>query len=228
MRRLTSDPEATPLQLGRPVHGSDGPAGRLADIVLEPEERRVTHLVVEDEDGIARLVPATFLLPGGMRDRAVFVSCTSADVAACDSIRSFVHVGLDRYPKDNESTDIGVEDTMVLPSFGAAEFGGYGGGVEEGYGITYDRIPPGSAELRRASLVITADGRDVGHVDGFLVKGRQVTHVVLQGHYRWWTRPLAIAIDSVETIETDRITVALSKDAVDAFRGARSRWRPFS
>jgi hypothetical protein len=116
---------------------------------------------------------------------------------------------------------------MMVSSFGAAELGGYGGGLEEGYGITYDRIPAGSAELRRASMVVTADGQGVGHVDGFLVKDRQLTHVVLQGHYRWWTRPLAIGIDSVEAIETDRITVALSKDAVEAFRGARSRWLPF-
>jgi sporulation protein YlmC with PRC-barrel domain len=228
VRGLTGDPEATPLQFGRPVQGKDGPAGRLADIVVDPEARRVTHLVVEDEDGIARLVPAKFLVPGRLRDRVVVLSFSKADVTAFDSIRSFVQVGLDRFPRDNGSTAIGVEDTLLVPSFGAAEFGGYGGGLDESYGITYDRIPAGSVELRRASLVVAADGRDVGHVDGFLVKDGDITHIVLQSQYRWWTRPLAIAIESVDTIETDRITVALPKDAVAAARGPRSRWLPFA
>ncbi len=34
---------------------------------------------------------------------------------------------------------------------------------------TYDRIPAGAAEIRRASEDVSVDGHVIGHVDGFLV-----------------------------------------------------------
>ena len=47
------------LELGSPVNCTDGPFGKLADIVVDPTKRRVTQLVVEphDDHGKARLVP---------------------------------------------------------------------------------------------------------------------------------------------------------------------------
>ena len=38
------------LELGSPVNCTDGPFGELADVVVDPTKRRVTHLVV-DPDG---------------------------------------------------------------------------------------------------------------------------------------------------------------------------------
>ena len=38
----------------------------------------------------------------------------------------------------------------------------------------------------------------------------------------------AIPIESVTTIETDRITVALPEDVESALRGASSHWLPFA
>jgi sporulation protein YlmC with PRC-barrel domain len=219
--------ETTPLKLGRPVRCSDGVVGRLADVVVEPLERRLTHLVVEEPDGRARLVPAQLLRQKRTRNLTVVLSCSKADVLACESIRSFVYVGVDGFPNGDERSDIGVEETIVVPSFGGVEFGGYAGDLEEGYGVTYDRIPSGSAELRRTSPILAADGSEVGHVDGFLLAGGHVTHVVLQNGHHLKAKPLAIPVEAVEKIETDRVTLALSRDAVDSFRGERSRWQPF-
>jgi hypothetical protein len=222
------DPETTPLQLGRRVQCSDGVVGRLADVVIEPEKRRLTHLVVEEPEGRARLVPAQLLGEIRGRDLTVVLACTKADVLACKSIRSFVYAGIYGFPRDDESTDIGVEETIVAPSFGAPELGAYPDDFEEGYGVTYDRIPSGSAELRRTSPVFSVEGHEVAHVDGLLLAGEKVTHVVLQTGHHFGTRPLAVPVETVDSIETDRVTLLMSKDAVDSFRRESSRWRPFA
>lgn len=227
MRRLRRrDPETTPLQLGRPAQCSDGVVGRLADVVVEPKQRRLTHLVVEEPEGRARLVPAHLLGQIPTRDLTVVLACTKADVLACESIRSFVYAGIYGFPRDDERSDIGIEETIVVPSMGAGELTPYSGDIEEGYGVTYDRIPTGSAELRGTSPVASADGHEVGHVDGLLLAGEQVTHVVLQTGHHFGSRPLAIPVDAVESIETDRVTLSMSKDAVDWLRRESSRRRP--
>jgi sporulation protein YlmC with PRC-barrel domain len=223
-----SDPETTPLQLGRRAQCSDGVVGRVSDVVVEPEKRRLTHLVVEEPEGRARLVPAHLLAQIHTRDLTVVLACTKADVLACESIRSFVYAGISGFPRDDEHTDVGVEETIVVPNLGPAELTPYSGDVEEGYGVTYDRIPHGSAELRRRSPVMSADDHEVGHVDGLLLAGEQVTHVVLQTGHHFGTRPLAIPVEAVTSIETDRIALDMSKDAVDSLRRESSRWRPFA
>jgi sporulation protein YlmC with PRC-barrel domain len=212
VRRLSSseaDPhEPTPLHLGRPVACSDGPAGTLSDVVIDPGERRVIHIVVEDPNGTARLVPAELLVQGQPSDGAV-LSCTIEDVSNRPAIRSFSYVGPDTSPQSDDRSDIGVEDIQVVPSFGVTEFGDFGADLWSGYTVTYDRIPPGSVELRRSSAAVSVDGDELGTVDGFLVEGARLTDVMLQHTRLSDTGAATIPIDSVTAIETDRITVAL-------------------
>ncbi|HEY7421069.1 MAG TPA: hypothetical protein VH541_03585 [Gaiellaceae bacterium] len=205
-------PETTPLQLGRAVRCSDGPVGSLSDVVIDPVERRVTHIVVESPDGAARLVPAELLVEEAAPDRAIVLSCSSADVTSRDTIRSFSYVGFEAFPESDQKTDVGVEDMQVVPSFGAAGFGEFGADLWNSYAVTYDRIPPGSVELRRDSVAVSAGGDEIGTVDGFLVAGARLTHVVLQQTHLSGTGTTAIPIDSVTAIETDRITVAVPRD----------------
>lgn len=223
----TTARETTPLPLGWPVLGSDGPLGRLTDVVVDPEERRVTHLVVEDRQGDARLVPAGRLVQGRSPGRVVVLSCSGDDLASLDSIRSFSMLS-DSEPRHGDTTEVGVEDVVVVPGFGGAELGPYGPELVSSYGLAYDLIPTGSAELRHESTVVSLDGDEIGRVDGFLVAGDRLTHVVLQRTHLTDRGAAAIPIDSVTAIETDRITVALPEDAESALRGASSHWLPFA
>lgn len=220
----TAGPEPTRLRLDRPVHCRDGKAGRLADLVLEPQDRRVTHLVVEDRGGEARLVPAE-LLVHGPELRFASLSCTRAELEALEAIRSFTYVGLEEFPGDGQ-TDVGVEETVALPSFGDADFVGVGA-VEQSYGVTFDRIPHGSAELRRTSSVVSVEGEEIGHVDGVLVAGTRVTDVVVESDRLRGTRSVAVPVDSVELFETDRVTLRVSDEVLHSLPGVRSRRFPF-
>ena len=219
-------PEPTRLRLGLPVQCRDGKVGRLADVVIEPQDRRVTHLVVEDRGGEARLVPVD-LLKHEPKGRAASLSCGTADLEAFEPIRSFAYIGVEEPPKDNGQADIGVEDMVALPSFGDLELGAYAAGFDDAYGVTLDRIPHGSAELRRTSSVVSVEGQEIGHVEGLLLLGPRVTDVVVEGDLRRRTRTVAVPIDSVEAIETDRITVRVSQEVLHSLPGVRTRRFPF-
>jgi sporulation protein YlmC with PRC-barrel domain len=220
-------PDLTPLQLGRPVTCSDGSAGSLSDVVIDPQERRVSHLVVEDPNGAARLVPAELLVRGWPPELEVALACSSSDVSGRPTIRSFSYVGrFETFPENDEQSDVGVEDLQAVPGFGAVEFGDFGAELWTSYAVTYDRIPPGSAELRRGSAAVSGDDEEIGSVDGVLVEGTRLTHIVLQ-HTRL-PGVVAVPLDSVAAIATDRVTVALPSDPTDAFAAVDSRWLPLA
>ena len=153
MRELSgaeaSPQETTSLQFGRPVRCSDGPVGTLSDLVIDPAERRVSHLVVEAPNGAARLVPADLVVAGQEPGGDVVLSCSVADVLDRGTIRTFSYVGPGTFPQNDDKSDVGVEDMQVLPSFGGVDFGEFGADLWGNYTVTYDRIPPGAAELRR-------------------------------------------------------------------------------
>jgi sporulation protein YlmC with PRC-barrel domain len=205
---MATAPETTALLFGRPVESADGPVGRLTDVVVDPAERRVTHLVVEDSANKARLVAAELLVAGRDPDGPVVLSCSSADVAACPSIRSFSYVGFAGDPQTaSEGNDVGVEDVLALPSFGSLGFGDYAGDFGGAYGVTYDSIPAGSAELRRDSIVVSASQEMIGNVEGLRVDGLALAEVVV--HRTRTKETVAVPIESVVAIDTDCVTVGL-------------------
>ena len=185
-------PDMTPLHLGRPVEGSDGRLGRLTDVVVERNERRLTHLVVEDSEGKARLVPAERLVDERESDGSVVLSCSSADLAACDSIRSFSYVGFGAAEPEgkSEGTDVGVEDVVAMPAFGALAFADYAGEMGGAYGMTYDSIPAGSAELRRDSIVVTGRPGDARERRRPVARGN-TAHACPPASGRPWALPPA-------------------------------------
>ena len=197
------------LHFGRPVEGSDGALGRLTDVVVERNEQRLTHLVVEDLAGKARLVPAELLVQERESDGSIVLSCNSTDLAAYDSIRSFSYVGFGAEPPSkSDGTDVGVEDVVPMPAFGALAFADYAGDLGGAYGVTYDSIPTGSAELRRDSIVVAEDQELIGNVYGLLLEGTRLTHVLLHQPHRGEPETIPIPVASVVSIDTDCVTVA--------------------
>jgi sporulation protein YlmC with PRC-barrel domain len=197
------------LHFGRPVEGSDGRLGLLTDVVVERNERRLTHLVVEDPAGKARLVPAELFVQERESDGSVVLSCSITDLAACDSIRSFSYIGFGPEGLNkSDGTDVGVEDVVPMPAFGALAFSDYAGDLGGAYGVTYDSIPTGSAELRRESVVVSETQDLIGNVHGLQLEGTRLTHVLLHRPHRAEPETIPIPVASVVSIDTDCVTVA--------------------
>jgi hypothetical protein len=105
-------------------------------------------------------------------------SCCAARQAELRNLPNVSEVSFQRLREDAVSDpdwDVGVYDVLAFPYYESA---GFGYGFESDVVLSYDRVPKGEVELRRASNVLTADGEYVGDVDGFLVAGDDITHFV--------------------------------------------------
>jgi PRC-barrel domain len=207
------------LELGSPVRCTDGPFGELADVVIDPIARRVTHLVVapQHRHGLARLVPIDLAAAADNGHAAVLLRCTLEHARQLPSVQEFAYLRLGEFPAKDPDWDVGIENVLALPYYDYAGFGEQAIDYDSPVSMTYDRVPKGEVEIRRASDVVSADGHRLGHVDGFLVAGDdQITHVVLERGHLWGRRDVTIPIGAVTRVTTDSVTVRLTKDEVAA------------
>ena len=210
------------LELESPVRCIDGPVGELADVVIDPTSRRVTHLVVEPHGrhGLAFLVPIELAVAEDGGRPAILLHCTLEDAGRLPPVQEFAYLRLGESPANDPDWDVGIENVLGLPYYGYAGSGYAEFGqalVDPHVSMTYDRIPKGEVEIRRASEVTSPDGHRLGHVDGFLVDGDdQITHLILERGHLWGQREVTIPIGAVTHVATDSVEVGLTKEEVGA------------
>ena len=199
------------IELGATVRCADEVLGEVADVVIDPVQKRVTHLVVEPHDGHreARLVPVEIAKSGG--EHEIELACTVDEARKFPTVQEFAYLRLGQFAIEDPDWDVGVAQVLAMPYY---EAGFSPGNYMEDTGVVYDRIPKGEVEIRRASAVNSADGDHLGHVDGFVVDGEQITHLVLERGHLWGKRDIAIPIGAVADVETDVVTLNLTKDEV--------------
>jgi sporulation protein YlmC with PRC-barrel domain len=211
------------LDLGSPVRCEDGDLGELADVVVDPTTRRVTHLVIaphEHGHELPRLVPV-----GRARavDAVIVLDLAIADFEALEPVHEVAYLRLGEFPVDDPEWDVGVEDMLALPYYQGLEAQPIE--ADPHVMIGYDRIPKGEVEIRRASAVCSADGAHLGHVEGFVVEDDHISHVVLERGHLWGRRDVVIPIGAVSRVESDSIELKLSTDEVGRLPSRRvHRW----
>ena len=200
------------LRLDSHVQTTDGLSGTLADVVLDPVKRAVTHVVVRagDPDPAARLVPLQ-LVGGGEAGGALSLTCTAAQFAQLESIQGYAYLPVDERPAPDSEWDVGVEDVVMMPSYQGADLGVYTAEIDPNVGVTFDRVPKGEVEIRRASVVASSDEHELGAVGAVVVEDGRITHVVVEHGHLWWHRVVSVPIESVATLETNAIGLSLTK-----------------
>jgi sporulation protein YlmC with PRC-barrel domain len=214
------------LEIGNRVRCIDGVFGELADIVIDPLAKRVTHLVVEPEqrEGDRRLVPIQLVKGSDDKQREIELECTLDEAHGFESVHEFAYLRLGESPTEDPEWDVGVEDVLAMPYYAGLDddVGTYWGEPDSNVSMYYDRVPKGEIEVRRASAVISADGHSLGEVDGFVVdEDEQITHFVLERGHLWGRKEVTIPIGAVARVESDAVHVALSKDEVGALPAVR-------
>ena len=215
------------LEIGNRVRCTDGGYGELADIVIDPLEKRVTHLVVQPEqhDGQRRLVPIELAKGRDDEQREIDLECTLDEAQGFESVHEAAYLRLGERPAEDPDWDIGVEDVLALPYYADQGYAGLEGQystLDSPVPMYYDRVPKGEVEVRRASAVISADGHSLGEVDGFVVGADEhITHFVLERGHLWGRKEVTIPIGAVARVESDVVHVALSKDEVGALDAVR-------
>ena len=205
------------LEIGRRVNCTDGVYGELADIVVDPLEKRVMHLVVQPEQGEgARLVPIQLAKGTDDEQPEIELECTLDKAQGFESVHEGAYLRLGENPAEDPDWEVGVEDVLALPYYEGSDPGLYPE-LDSGVTMYYDRVPKGEVEVRRASAVISADGHSLGEVDGFVVNAdKHITHFVLERGHLWGRKEVTIPIGALARIETDEVHIALSKDEVGA------------
>jgi sporulation protein YlmC with PRC-barrel domain len=212
------------LEIGNRVRCTDGVYGELQDIVIDPLEKRVTHLVVKPEKGEdeARLVPIQLAKSRDDEQREIRLECTLDKAQGFESVHEAAYIRLGESPVADPDWDVGVEDVFALPYYAGVDVGLYPGEVDSHVTLYYDRVPKGEVEVRRASAVISADGHSLGEVDGFVVDADEhITHFVLERGHLWGRKEVTIPIGAVARVESDIVHVALSRDEVGALPSVR-------
>jgi uncharacterized protein YrrD len=209
---------------GTTVEAADGVFGELADVIIDPFRRQVTHLVVQPphHHDQARLVPVDAVASCGDH---VVLSWSTDRIRSSRPVEETDLIRLGDWPRVDPDWDIGNMRVLAWPFYGA---GGMGLSMpfDQGFGgrsalatTTYDRIPAGTAEVRRASEVVSSDNHVVGHVDGFVVDpDNAISHVILERGHLWGHREVPIPIHEVESVISDQIRLRAARDEIRRFR----------
>ena len=211
------------LEIGNRVRCSDGWYGELADVVIDPLEKRVTHLVVLPEQTVgSRLVPIQLAKSRDDRQREIELGCTLDETQKFESVREAAYIRLGESPALDPDWDIGVMEVLASPYYTSLGLEPYPAQLDSHVTMSYDRVPKGEVELRRTSAVISADGHSLGEVDGFVVDADEyITHFVLERGHLWGRKEVTIPIGAVAGVESDTVHLALSKDEVEALPAVR-------
>jgi sporulation protein YlmC with PRC-barrel domain len=211
------------LEIGGRVDCSDT-FGELADVVIDPPTKRVMHLVVkaQGEPWVERLVPVELADPGDGARSAVPLRATAEEVGSLPAVQEVAYLQLGDFPLDDPDWEVGIQEVYALPYYPAYD-------LEPGpldFPVMYDRIPKGGVGIRRTSHVYSAGGHHLGHVDGLLVDGDEhITHLVLERGHLWGRREVTIPIGAVAKVETDDVTLSLTRDQVGSLpEVAVQRW----
>jgi sporulation protein YlmC with PRC-barrel domain len=201
-----------PIRLGADASCSDGPCGHVSRIIVNPVDREVTHLVVDQKHRIdpGRLVPVDLVdaTTGKFRLR-----CTLAEFQALRPAQE-TEVVPDLDPTGRQDSPPSVNFLPRSP--GALRIPGDRRGRRQApQEVTVDTVPFGEVDIRRELTVCASDG-EIGQVQGVVVEpgGHYVTHVLLQEGHMWGRKEVAVPIGAVMKIGTLLIRLSLTKQQV--------------
>jgi sporulation protein YlmC with PRC-barrel domain len=184
------------FRFGTVVACSDGVAGELRRVIVDPNDRKATHLVVGPQHwtGMGRLVPMDLVETGGDQPR---LRCSTTELEALKE----------------------ADDVSFLPGAGGQWGFGFGlAGMGAGYGgpqaFITDRVPAGEIELERGDPVLATDG-EIGRVQGLVVDATNhgVLEILLAEGHLWGQKRVLIPISAVSTVK-DGVHLNLAKDQV--------------
>ena len=218
------------LNVGMLAEATDGPCGEIADVVVDPVNWRVTHLVVQPhhQHDQARLIPIDAVVSNDADHVVLSWSTKQVEHSAAVAETDFVSYG--SWPQIEGGWDVGVDRVLAWPYYpygglGVGRLGypyrhgwGYGTGGHALVTTTFDRVPDGTIEVRRASEVLSRDGHKVGHVDGFLVDPTsKITHLVLEHGHLWGHRDITIPINDIEQASSDTVQLGVTRDVIGEY-----------
>ncbi|EHJ48580.1 hypothetical protein DFW101_2576 [Solidesulfovibrio carbinoliphilus subsp. oakridgensis] len=190
---------ALDLALNAPVAATDGPLGRVAHVIINPESGTATHLVVREDalPNTLRLVPKKYCGQAGPGAVTLTISRKRAG-----ELKEYIQA--DYYPPSFFLGLAKAEETRlpIAPS---------------GWTFEHPATPEGSVALAGHEPVLATDGR-AGRVDGVLADPHtgRVTHLLLRQGHLWGAREVQVPAGLVSRYEDGQVVLSVDKAALGA------------
>jgi sporulation protein YlmC with PRC-barrel domain len=202
---------AVNIPLNAKVECTDGACGKSTNVVVNPVNRTVTHVAIEDKslpDNPTRLVPVTDV--ADFTDDRITLNCSRADVA---KLGPFV-----------------VTDMIQQSPSGGAYSSGDAYSAQYVFDDTaYDAVeelamPEGERGLYGGMHVEASDGR-VGKLDELVLDSKSgvITGLVMRKGHLWGSRDVTVPVDQIEHVGGDTVYLKLDKSALGALPAMKVR-----
>jgi sporulation protein YlmC with PRC-barrel domain len=178
------------LVIGNEALCSDGYRGEVRAVVIDPDARTVTHIVVEPDGraGLARLVPLDLV---EVASGQIQLRCTQPEFMKLDAAEETL-------------AEFAVGQTvpvqLLVPGWRGADGPSADGGsiMRIPEKETIDVVPDGEVEEHGGDHVHATDG-DIGQVRAFQIDpgSGQLTHLLLKEGHVWGRKDVAIPFDKV-------------------------------
>jgi uncharacterized protein YrrD len=190
------------LRDGTNIETTDGRFGSLTDVVVDPHEQSVTHLVISPDGDLqqARVVPLwlTTEVAGGIR---VELDSPHALQLQQEFPGDFLRV---ETPKKATGHDLRFRSVLRRPFAVDADFN-----AEEDLSARRTHID--EVEIRCDSRVISTNDRDLGHVVGFLTSDDLVHAFVVRSGLLGFTHDVIVPLTAIAEVTGDMIVLDIDR-----------------
>ena len=181
-----------------PIHAHvtciDGDAGTSIAVIVDPVQRRLTHVVVREHGlaGSERLVSMD--LVDETTEGAIRLRCTRDELRGLESFieAHFVNATYETLPYRGQSNE-----SSPYPM------------------VTSERIPPGEVALRRSSVVEATDGI-MGHVESLVIdtEDHHITHVVVRTSHWPLRHEVAVPVAQIERFVSGCVMLRVGRRSI--------------
>lgn len=189
------------------VECTDGPDGELAALVIHPQSREVTHLVVRYRDE-RRLVPFAYF--ASTDGRTIHLLCNDEEMQSMEQFTETrlihtphletPHIMAQQQPVEmlvgQPSDELPAEETGVLP-------------------LVIEHVPDGALAIHRGALVEATDG-PIGHVSELQIspKNNHITRLIAQAGSFFRKRELSLPSIAIGHFEDNAVYLRWDKQTI--------------
>ncbi len=191
----------THIPVDATVECSDGHAGFVDTVLVNPVRGIVTHIVVQTDKQTDRIVPLALITK--TEGDTVFLQCTLAEL--CEM------------PVFTETHYLKVED----PDYSRYQSGAYQYPYvtniwDEEEPVTQEQVPVGEMAIHRGTKVAATNG-NIGVLEEFVIdeQSGRLTHFILRKGHLWGRRDITIPLSAIDHTEGDVVYLKISKEDID-------------
>lgn len=202
------------IPLNVDVYCSDGLGGRSSQVIVEPTQEQVTHLVVKEHYAphTEYMVPIDQVVDS--TPDMIKLGCTLAELA---TMEPFIHI--DTLYNDAAGMGYATEEFGLAGNLGMGYTNWPQPAAGEPFIVTVKTAatPLGEIALTHGAHIHASNGRQVGQLDGFLVDATgQISHLVLREGHFWGKKEVTIPVGQIDRLEEERVYLKLDQASIGA------------